>query len=301
MRGENSGKQVLEDFEAQSLGSRYEVLEEIGYGNRAAIFKARHKQSNRLVALKVLHAHLLENSRARASFANEALLLSSLTDERLSRTYDYDEPPSGRPFLTLELVEGQSLADYLSNQGPLAPAELIGLIDEILLVLEYLHQEKVTHNGLNCSKVFICSDSKSIKLLGFGRAYKEGLTPKSTQNHDDLHRLYESPEQFAGEITDQRSDIFSVSCLFYECLTGKIPLEAKTVSETLSRLSNESVPAPSKLRSDLKIAKDLDTFILKGMNREAKKRYQSASEMISSLRSQGSESGFIKSIKKLFG
>src|SRR5512139_3791890 len=244
----------------KTLG-HYRVGEQLGRGGMGEIYVADDLNLNRKVALKFLPDTFAGDSERMARFEREAKLLASLNHPNIAAIYGLEEA-EGKRFLVLELVEGETLAERLVGASKVGPVRRTGpTVDETLRIalqiaeaLEAAHEKGVIHRDLKPANVMITEGDK-VKVLDFGLA--KALSDE-TQNTDASQSptlteamtrpgvilgtaAYMSPEQAKGISVDKRADIWSFGCILYECLTGKRPFEAATMTETLAAvLKSES-------------------------------------------------------------
>ena len=262
--------------------AHYEVLEKIGQGGMGVVYRARDHKLGRDVALKVLAASFAEDPERLARFEHEAKLLASLNHPHVATLYDLEDEDGVR-FLTMELVEGETLAERIAR-GPIAVSEAVALFVQIAEGLEAAHQKSVIHRDLKPAHVKITSEGDG-KILDFGlakalpsreidgeaHAFESPTFTKATALGTILGTApYMSPEQARGKPVDKRTDVWSFGCCLYEALTGRPAFTDETVSDTIARLLErepvwEALPetTPVALRTLLKrcLRKDSKTRI----------------------------------------
>lgn len=264
----------------QVLG-HYLVLEQIGAGGMGMVFRASDQQLERDVAIKVLPAGLLEDEAARKRFRREALTLAKLNHPNIGTVYEFGSQ-NGLDFLVMELVGGIGV-DAKLGAGPLQQKEVLRLGFQLADGLASAHDHGVIHRDLKPANLRLTQDNR-LKILDFGLAQfarKDvdlGITASISENNKVSGTLpYMSPEQLRGEITDPRSDIFSAGAVLYELATGRRPFPSSHVPVLIDSILNREPEPPSVLNP--KISPGLEMAILKCLDKEPERRYQSAREL----------------------
>jgi hypothetical protein len=230
----------------KTLG-HYQITEKLGAGGMGEVYRAEDTNLNRHVAIKVLPEVFSRDLERLARFEREAKLLASLNHPNIAAIYGLEEA-DGQRFLVLELVEGETLAEWLSR-GPLPIEMALGVCRQIAEGVEAAHEKGIIHRDLKPGNVKITPEGK-VKILDFGlaKAYqKEGSVPdlsRSPTLTDEMTRpgvilgtaAYMSPEQATGKTVDKRTDIWAFGCVLFECLTGKRAFEGGTIAETLAAI-----------------------------------------------------------------
>jgi len=228
-----------DDLVGQEVGS-FEVGEIIGRGGMGVVYLARDTKLKRSVAIKTIPAALAADSTARTRFRREAELLASLNHPNIAVIYEIIEREDGAGYLVLEYVPGQTLAEQIAK-GPLKLQEALTIALQIAEAVAAAHEHDVIHRDLKPGNIKITPDGR-VKVLDFGLAKAVGGEPSEkpvtvTQPGRVMGTpAYMSPEQARGKPTDKRSDIWSFGCVLYEMLTGRIPFEGETVSDTLANI-----------------------------------------------------------------
>ena len=218
----------------------FEIVEMIGRGGMGVVYLARDTKLDRSVALKSMPADLQANSTAQTRFRREAKLLASLNHPNIAVIHDIIEQDKGAAYLILEYVPGETLAERIAR-NPLQLEQALSIGRQVADALSAAHEKGVTHRDLKPGNIKITPEGK-VKVLDFGLAKAvggEALDRKSTITQPGRiigTPAYMSPEQARGQPTDTRSDIWSFGCVMYEMLTGKVPFEGETVSDTLVSL-----------------------------------------------------------------
>jgi eukaryotic-like serine/threonine-protein kinase len=214
------------------IDDRFEVLELIGRGGNGLVYKARQTVLNRVVAIKVLHWHLLER-QSQDRFRQELRTISTLSHPNILSLYSAGALASGQPYMVLEYLHGQTLADAIKAGLRWPDKRCLPWLKQVLSALEYAHVNGVIHRDLKPSNVVLTESDdprRSVRLVDFGIARVINLSNEEKQRLTQTGAvfgtpLYMSPEQCEGKQTDPRSDIYAFGCLMYETLTGKPPFD----------------------------------------------------------------------------
>ena len=257
------------------LGGRYEILRLLGRGGMGAVYKARDKELDRFVGLKLIRPELARNPEILRRFKQELILARQVTHKNVIRIFDLGES-GGIKFITMDFVEGRDLRALLQEQGKFPPTEAAKIMLQICRALEAAHTEHVIHRDLKPQNIMLDKKHR-VYVMDFGIARSAHL-PGMTQTGELIGTPeYMSPEQARGEKLDERSDIFSLGVIFYEILTGKLPYPSDTPLATLWQRMQEPVIPPSKLDPSLPPA--LNEIVVKALEIEPEKRFVSAREM----------------------
>lgn len=278
--------------QAMSPGSifagRYELLGEIGSGGMSVIYKARHQVMNKLVAIKMLHPHLIKN-KAMMRFQQEAKAASSLRHPNIISIHDFGTTEQDQPFMVMDFVEGTNCADLIAEQGPLPLPRALEIFSQLCSALEHAHKHGVLHRDLKPSNVMIVNSEKDLHVLlvDFGIAKildSDSSVHQLTQTGELFGSpLYMSPEQCLGQNLDVRSDIYSLGCVFYELLTGKPPLAGQSVMETVLMHINDTPKTLTEALPERTFPESFERFVAKLLATDPKNRFQSVSEVLQTL------------------
>lgn len=274
---------------ATNLGDRYEVQSLLGRGGMGAVYKCRDKELQKTFAIKVLNANLVEDKSSVKRFEQEAQAASGLTSPNLVAVYDYGMGKTGSPYIVMDYLDGTSLDTILKNEGYLDCPRSIDIFIQICDALTHAHTKDVIHRDVKPSNIMITQSTSSgagdfVKLVDFGIAKvlpsQQTANQNLTQTGDIFGSpLYMSPEQCLGNKLDARSDIYALGCVMYETLTGHPPFEASNPIKIILKHVND-LPTPiSKLSHDFKVPKDLETIVMRCLEKEPQNRYQSAEEL----------------------
>ena len=262
------------------IGGRYEILQLLGEGGMGAVYKARDREVERIVALKLIRSDLAANPAILARFKQELLTAHQVTHKNVIRIYDLAEA-DGVKFITMEFVEGSDLRRILVENGKLPPEKAIEIIRQVCIALDAAHSAGVIHRDLKPQNIMQETKSGRILVMDFGLARSiesEGLT----QTGALLGTIeYMSPEQSMGKTLDQRSDIFAIGLIFYELLTGNTPYKADTAMASLLRRNQERAVPAAEL--DKSIPKGLSDIVSKCLERDLEHRYQNVQQILADL------------------
>ena len=268
----------MDQYIGKMLDDRYEILELIGSGGMANVYKARCHRLNRLVAIKILKSDLADNADFRRRFHDESQAVAQLSHANIVSVYDVSTNPD-REYIVMELIDGITLKQYMEKRGQLNWRESLHFITQIMRGLSHAHSRGIIHRDIKPQNIMVLRDG-SVKVADFGIACLANQGQTLTQEAlGSVH--YISPEQARGDRIDARSDIYSAGVVLYEMLTGRLPFEGDSaVSVAIQHLS--SVPlAPRDI--DPSIPEPLELICMKAMNSDPNKRYASADAMIEDL------------------
>src|SRR5438128_7327102 len=264
------------------LGGRYEILELLGEGGMGAVYKARDRELDRWVALKVIRPELANQQEVLRRFKQELILARQVTHKNVIRIFDLGEA-EGIKFISMDFIEGQDLRGLLRQKGRLTPEESTAIIVQVCQALEAAHAEGVVHRDLKPQNIMLDSQGRAT-VMDFGIARSMELTGMTQTGALLGTPDYMSPEQAKGQEVDARSDLFTLGIIFYELLTGKTPYRADTVLGTLLKRTQERARPPIELDPDL--PRYLSDVVMRCLEIDPQLRYQSASEIINDLEMQ---------------
>ncbi len=267
------------DLIEKSLSEKFELLEEIGYGGMSVVYKAVQKNLDRIVALKVILPQLLEDAETIERFHLEARIAGSLNHPNIITIYDEGQL-LGVHYMAMEFIEGEDLFKIIRKEGPLQFKLFPGLFTPLASALQYLESRELVHRDIKSSNIIITNTGRPV-LMDFGIAsikHKGTLTQNGSLMGTPE---YMSPEQANNGNIDERSDLYSLGIVMYECLTGMVPFKGETYSDTIRKITNEIPKRPSKLNK--KIPRKTDQMVLKLLEKDPQKRYQGAHELLPAL------------------
>ncbi len=261
------------------LNGRYDVIEKIGTGGMATVYKAKDNLLNRYVAIKVLRDSLEGEEAVVKNFIKEAQSCASLVHNNIVSVYDVG-CDSGMNYMVMELVDGITLKEYIKEKGALPWQEACDYAIQIAQGLNEAHSKNIIHRDIKPQNIIMTRD-KTLKVTDFGiaRAAASETTMVGSSAMGSVH--YISPEQARGGYTDARSDIYSLGIVLYEMLTGKVPFNAESaVSVALMHLEKEPVNVKCV---NIDIPSDLAYITMKAISKDPASRYQNTAEMLDDL------------------
>ena len=268
----------MDQYIGKMLDSRYEILERIGTGGMAVVYKTRDHRLNRLVAVKILKPDLAQDADFRRRFNAESQAVAQLSHPNIVSVYDVSKG-GDTEYIVMELIDGITLKQYMEKRGQLNWRESLHFITQIIRGLSHAHSRGIVHRDIKPQNIMVLRDG-SVKVADFGIACLENAAQTLTQEAlGSVH--YISPEQARGDRTDARSDLYSAGVVLYEMLSGRLPFEGDSaVSVAIQHLS--SIPlAPREINPD--IPPQLELICMKAMAPELDKRYHDAEAMIADL------------------
>lgn len=282
------GTSMLPAVEGTELGARYEFIEPIARGGMSIIYKARHRAINKLVAIKMLLGGNLDNNSI-LRLQREAKAVGALDHPNIVKVLDCGVSEFGQPYLVMDYVEGKTLAQIIKDVGPMSVMQSMLVFSELCSALAHAHEHGILHRDLKPSNVMLTTSSISastVRVVDFGIAKMTGTESGGTA---DVTRtgeifgspLYMSPEQCSGGDIDHRSDIYSLGCLMYECLTGDPPLQGKSVLETLTKQLNEKPEPIDKRFPHRHFPNSLIALVDRCLEKTPEKRYTNMHEVLS--------------------
>lgn len=260
------------------LGNRYEVIEKIGAGGMADVYKGRDTMLNRYVAIKVLKKEFREDQTFVKKFRSEAQAAAGLLNPNIVNVYDVGED-RGLYYMVMELVEGITLKEYIDRKKRLSAREVISIAIQMCSGIEEAHKHHIIHRDIKPQNIIISNDGK-VKVTDFGIARMVTSTTTTTVAMGSVH--YTSPEQARGGYSDEKSDIYSIGITLYEMVTGQVPFNGDTTVEVAMKHLQEEITPPSELVPDIPYS--LEQIILKCTQKNAERRYSDVDELIQDLK-----------------
>ncbi len=265
----------------KELGNRYEILEKIGEGGMATVYKARCRLLNRYVAVKVLRDEYSKDTLFVKRFKIEAQSAASLTHPNIVSVYDVGED-DGINYIVMELLEGDTLKDYVEAKGKLTVDETINLSIQIASALEAAHKSKIVHRDIKPQNIVLTRNMTQAKVTDFGIAKMSSAATITTLGSSTIGSVhYFSPEHAKGGYTDEKSDIYSLGIVMYEMVTGELPFNADSPVSVALKQIQEEPKAPKDVNPEIPVS--LNDIILKAMSKNTTDRYQTATELLDDL------------------
>jgi serine/threonine-protein kinase len=280
----------IDDFSGSTVGS-YTLLERIGSGGFAHVYRAEHAFLKQKVALKVLAGAHWDKKRL-MRFYKEARLAAALNHPNISCVRDFGIDSMGRPFLVMDLEEGMTLRTLLAKVGRLHAEDVVVIARQLVSAIAYAHARGILHRDIKPSNIIISRDyagHQAVRLIVFGAAKVDDEQALTKSGELFGTPEYMSPEQCQGQPADARSDIYALGCVLFEALTGKLPFEGRSDMEVLHRQINE--PAPP-IEKEIRAPRFLKRAIKKALEKRPDKRFQTADQLAVALGISASAPGF---------
>lgn len=267
------------------LDDRYEIIELIGSGGMANVYKALCHRLNRYDAVKIMRDETAANTELRRRFRAESQAVAMLSHPNIVSVYDVSHSDDVE-YIVMELIDGITLKQYLQKKSVLDPSEVLDFTIQTAKALEHAHSKGIIHRDIKPQNIMLLKDGM-IKVADFGIASLENTIEENNgETVGSVH--YIAPEQARGEAPDARSDIYSLGIVMYEMLTGKLPYVGNSDVEVAVKHMNTDPVTPRDIVPS--IPEELERICLKAMNSNIDERYQSASEMLADLEEYKSQS-----------
>ena len=267
------------NIEGRIIGNRYEIIEKVGSGGMATVYKARDTILNRYVAVKVLRDEFTTDEEFIKRFNTEAQSAARLTHPNIVSVFDVGQEYNIY-YIVMELIQGKTLKQIVSEEGALPWKWTVNIAIQICSALEMAHKNGIVHRDIKPHNIIITEDGiAKVTDFGIAKAVSNSTITAFGTTIGSVH--YFSPEHARGGYTDAKSDIYSLGVVMYEMITGRVPFDADTpVSVALKHMQEEPIE-PKKLNS--KVPEAVNQIILKAMKKETSDRYSSATEMMKDL------------------
>ena len=264
------------------LAGRYELLEKIGEGGMAVVFKARDRLLSRFVAIKILRPEYTKDTMFIESFRRESQIAAGLVHPNIVNVYDVGKE-GNIYYIVMELIEGRPLSDIIKEEGPLDPHRAAAIAEQVASALSMAHKHQLIHRDVKPHNIMITADGVAkITDFGIAKAVTGGTLVGEQQEAVMGSVHYFSPEQARGAYVDEKSDIYSLGIVLYEMLTGKVPFDGETAVAVAVKHMNEEMVPPTEINPDIPL--DLEEIVMKATNKLQTGRYRSADEMITALK-----------------
>ncbi|TCO78983.1 Stk1 family PASTA domain-containing Ser/Thr kinase [Marinisporobacter balticus] len=258
------------------LGDRYEIIEKIGGGGMALVYKAKCNLLNRYVAVKILRREFTSDEEFIQSFRKESQAAASLSHPNVVNIYDVGNDENDIYYIVMEYVKGKTLKKIIKERGPLSTNEIIDIGKQISLGLQHAHNNHIVHRDIKPHNILITDDGR-VKVTDFGiaRAVTSSTVTNTGNIIGSVH--YFSPEQARGGYIDEKSDLYSLGIVLYEMATGKVPFEGESPISVALKHINEDIIPPSLINEYIPEA--LEDIIMKATQKDQSKRYNSTKEI----------------------
>lgn len=277
------------------LAGKYEILSVLGTGGMGVVYKGRQDVMDRIVAIKMLQSHHLNDSMSVKRFQQEGRATCKLNHPHIITVYDFGiSQQTGQPFIVMDYLQGVPLSDIIKQEGQVSVERALKIFSQASDALGHAHKQGIIHRDLKPSNIVLISydgDKDFVKVVDFGVAQIMEDAQGSTENHQRLTQMgevcgspvYMSPEQCQGHKLDQRSDIYSMGIVMYETLTNRLPLLGRTMVETMRKHIEDPPPPFSEVRPDLYIPERVEAVILKALAKRPEDRHQSMEHLVNEL------------------
>ncbi len=266
----------LNKYLGKRLDDRYEIRELIGIGGMADVYKAYDLAENKEVAVKILKEEYLTNEDFKRRFRNESKAIAVLSHPNIVKIFDVSFGDRVQ-FIVMEYVDGITLKEYIEQQKVVTWKEAVHFTVQILRALQHAHDNGIVHRDVKPQNVMLLQDG-TVKVMDFGiaRFARDNGRTISEKAIGSVH--YISPEQARGDVTDEKTDIYSVGVLMFEMLTGRLPFDGDTPVSIAVKQMQEEAPKPRSINPDIPIG--LEEIVVRAMKKDPDLRYQTASEML---------------------
>lgn len=266
----------MDKYIGKKLEGRYEILELIGFGGMAIVFKARDLLQGKFVAVKILKDEFLANDDFKRRFRNESKAIAVLSHPSIVKIIDVNFSDNIQ-YIVMEHIDGITLKEYIEQQGAIKWKEAVHFTVQILRALQHAHDNGIVHRDVKPQNVMLLEDG-TIKVMDFGiaRFARENGKTMSDKAIGSVH--YISPEQAKGDMTDEKTDIYATGVMMYEMLTGKVPFDGDTAVSIAIKQMQIEPKNPRSVNPDIPVG--LEEIILRAMQKDPQLRYQTAAEML---------------------
>ncbi len=260
--------------------SKYEILEEIGQGGMATVYRALDTSLNREVAVKILHAHLASRAESRERFQREAHAVARLRHDNILEIFDYSGSESDENFIVMEFIHGPTLREFLDNEELKVPELGVMITAEVCRALVHAHSSGIIHRDIKPENIMIRDDG-IIKLMDFGIASMVDTSKLTVTGQLLGSPAFMAPEMVTGDRLDFRTDVFSVGILLYLLTVGELPFKGKNPHEVLKRIAEVDCIRP--IIANPKVGDDISRIIDRALERNPDYRYPSVEELLEAL------------------
>lgn len=269
----------MDKYIGKVLDGRYEILEEVGNGGMAVVYKAKDFDTGAIVAVKILREEYLDNEEFCRRFRNESRAIALLNHPNIVKIFDVCNSPSLQ-YIVMEYIDGISLKDYIEQQRVVRVKEAVHFTTQILRALMHAHSKGIVHRDIKPQNIMLLPNGR-IKVTDFGiaRLITSQTSTMTDKAIGSVH--YIAPEQARGAVTDARADLYSVGVMLYEMLTGKLPFEANSAVSVAVMQLQADPKMPRQINPNIPVG--LEEITIQAMQKDPNARYQSAAEMLQDL------------------
>ncbi|HHV29054.1 Stk1 family PASTA domain-containing Ser/Thr kinase [Acetivibrio mesophilus] len=263
----------------QILGNRYELIEKIGGGGMALVYKAKCRLLNRFVAVKILRQEFINDEEFLKRFKIEAQAAASLSHPNIVSIYDVGHEDDIH-YIVMEYVNGQTLKEYIDENGALYWKDAVNIAIQISQAIEHAHKNHIVHRDIKPHNILFTKDGM-LKVTDFGiaRAVSSSTITMAGNTIGSVH--YFSPEQARGGFTDEKSDLYSLGIVLYELLTGKLPFDGESPVAVAIKHIQDEPKEPISIKEDIPLG--VNSIVMRAIQKDQTLRYQSASEFLQDL------------------
>ncbi|SHF31951.1 protein kinase domain-containing protein [Caloramator proteoclasticus] len=259
-----------------TLGGRYIIVEQIGEGGMAIVYKAKDQLLNRYVAVKILKQEFTQDEEFVKKFKRESIAAASLTHPNIVSIFDVGEQDNIY-YIVMEYIKGQTLKEYIKSNGKIGYKRVLDITLQIAMALDNAHKNGVVHRDIKPHNIVVTEEG-TIKVTDFGIARASTVATVTNTNKVLGSVHYLSPEQAKGGFSDHRTDIYSLGVVMYEMLTGRLPFDAESPISVAIKHIQEDITEPIAI--DTSIPKTVNDIVKKALQKDMFKRYQSAKELV---------------------
>jgi len=261
--------------------AKYEVLEEVGHGGMAVVYRGMDSVLKREVAIKVLHPHLADRPESRKRLEREAIAVAALRHENILEIFDSSGDSAGESYIVTEFIHGPTLREWLEDDYRPRPAIAVLVVHRLALALVHAHKAGIVHRDIKPENVMIRRDDGCIKLMDFGIAQILDNQKLTMTGQLIGSPAYMAPELINGRPLDARTDLFSLGILLYQLATGELPFAGRNPHEVLNRIADGNYAPPSTVNP--LVDSDLEALLAKALATNPDERFQSAESMATQL------------------
>lgn len=266
-------------MEGQILGNRYELIERVGGGGMAVVYKAKCHLLNRYVAIKVLRSEFTDDEEFVKRFRVEAQAAASLSHHNIVSIYDVGQQDDIH-YIVMEFIDGITLKEYINQKGPLPWRDAVNIAIQICSAIETAHRNHIVHRDIKPHNILITRDGVAkVTDFGIARAVTSATITMAGSTIGSVH--YFSPEQARGGFIDEKSDLYSLGITIYEMVTGRVPFDGESPVAVALKHIQERAERPVDINPS--IPKGVNDLILKAIKKDQNLRYKNATEMLSDL------------------
>ena len=266
----------MDKYIGKVLDGRYEILEEVGNGGMAVVYKAKDFDTGSIVAVKILREEYLDNEEFCRRFRNESRAIALLNHPNIVKIFDVCNSPSLQ-YIVMEFIDGISLKDYIEQQRVVRVKEAVHFTTQILRALMHAHSKGIVHRDIKPQNIMLLSNGR-IKVTDFGIARLANSQTSTITDKAIGSVHYIAPEQARGAATDARADLYSVGVMLYEMLTGKLPFDANSAVSVAVMQLQADPKMPRQINPNIPVG--LEEITIQAMQKDPNARYQSAAEML---------------------